>query len=234
MAVTSLGSVVLNPYPSLLSPMDPLARSASLNPLTAAPTPGEVVTAGRGGGMGSPTTALDTLATASRQAGAGVSANLPTYETSQAPLPSAAPFQAAMTSTGATAQVGIAATTTAATNATTTTTTATTAADPLPGMLQVAYRAPLVTSLFPLAGLQGELPPGGPAPLDIAATNAVSPLSSQPGRQTFNPNLLPRQAAAVEAVASYRAQASVAVGGPPAIPTEGMGSPARSSLNIVG
>lgn len=219
MAVTAVGNVLLSP---LAPTLDAGARVVVLNPV-----PGTAPATANQAGRGTAALIANTQAMATGQAAAGADLiNFPTYQLAQAATATAATRTQAPT---------VQATTQAETTTIDTTALATAAeTDPLPGMLQVAYRAPLAASLYPLAGLRGEPPPPGPGPLDIVATLAIPPMGAQPGRQLFNPRLTGRQPAAVEAVAAYRAQTKIGVGPSEMVPAGGAGAAGRPSLNLVG
>lgn len=89
--------------------------------------------------------------------------------------------------------------------------------DPLPGMLLTAYRAPLASALFPLAGLRGEPVAGERGALEVDAATAIAPMKEQPDPHSFNPNAPARHPASLEALTAYRTQVGPTV--------EGMGLP---------
>lgn len=145
---------------------------------------------------------------------ASPSANFPTYGTPQAlglpaalheigPDPGEAPASPASGPPGAATSPREAGAVTA-TPATPSAAVAPQEPDPMPGMLQVAYRAPLVAQLAPLASLRGAPRPAETEPLRVEATRPIRPLDDQGHRQAFLFNPFARKTPESEA---YLAQA---------------------------
>lgn len=238
MAITPVSSIPLNPYPSTLPIPEPGTKASAffsrfpdqlvipepanrdatalnlLAPVPAGVTPGGVPTQAfnQAGGVATPS---PTPAVTPGVTGTEVAATYPTYtfEPLQAARAAATVPAATTTETTPRALTTPPTLTEAVTGTETveTTTAPTLETDALPGLLQTAYRAPLASSLFPLAGLRGEAPSGGPAPLHVERTYAVAAMGEQARRQGFNPNPPTPRPNPAEAVAAYRGQGPVAI-----------------------